>query len=228
LTFFNFSKKIFIPFHISTYKIKPPSKHPNFRIKSEGSSNYRGTSFFPIRNSRLKMNNETPKKLEFIQTTRSSRGRAKSPRPRRQVKKDRKRSCCYVENIFCRQRRHLALQTAAVEWVVWIHSTNKFVRIFNLFMQNEPKFPRFSPKNDDLIKKRTQTNPNKPNTKPKKANFRKAKTNAFSRKACAIGRSFTMIITILQKFTPSLSPSYCPLGQQQGNGYLLASLSGIQ
>ena len=38
--------------------------------------------------------------LEFIQITCSSRGRAKSLRPRRQVKKARRRSYRYVENVF--------------------------------------------------------------------------------------------------------------------------------
>ena len=65
------------------------------------------------------------KNLEFIRITCSSRGRAKSPRSRRQVKKDRRRSYYYVENVFGRQRRHRALQPAVVEWVVWIHSINK-------------------------------------------------------------------------------------------------------
>ena len=74
---------------------------------------------------KMNMNNVTKSALEFIQITRLSRGRAKSPRPRRQVKKDRKRSYCYVENVFGRQRRHRALQPAAVEWVVWIHSIIK-------------------------------------------------------------------------------------------------------
>ena len=75
------------------------------------------------------MNNVTILSLEFIRTTVSLRGRAKSPRPRRQVKKARRRSYRYVENVFGRQRRHRALQPTAVEGVVWIHS----------FMQNKPK-----------------------------------------------------------------------------------------
>jgi hypothetical protein len=66
---------------------------------------------------------------EFIRSTCLLRGRAKSQRSRRQVKKDRRRSYCYVENVFGRQRRRLALQPAAVEWVVRIHSNSK----------NEPK-----------------------------------------------------------------------------------------
>jgi hypothetical protein len=107
------------------------------------------------------MNNAYKPTLEFIRTTCSLRGRAKRPRPRRQVKKDRRHSLSYVENVFGRQRRHRALQPAAVEWVVRIHSTNKFVRNFQQIMQNEPKFPHFSPKNNDSRKKRTQTNPNK-------------------------------------------------------------------
>jgi hypothetical protein len=105
------------------------------------------------------MNNAYKPKLEFIQTTRSSRGRAKSQRPKRQVKKARKRSYCYVENVFGRQRRHRALQLAAVEWVVWIHSTKKFVRNFQQILQNEPNFTHFSPKNEDHNEKRTQNEP---------------------------------------------------------------------
>ena len=89
--------------------------------------------------ARLIMNNCTLLNLEFIRTTCSSRGRAKRPRPRRQVKKDRKRTLSYVENLFGRQRRHRALQPAAVEWGVWIHSTNKFVRNFQQKIQNKPK-----------------------------------------------------------------------------------------
>ena len=92
------------------------------------------------------MNNETLKNLEFIQITRSSGGRAKNPRPRRQVKKAQRRSYCYVENIFGRQRRHRALQPAAVEWVVWIHS----------IIKNKPNFRRFSPENEDFTQKQTQ------------------------------------------------------------------------
>jgi len=61
---------------------------------------------------------------------RGLRGRAKSPRPRRQVKKARRRSYRYVENVFGRQRRHRTVQPAAVEWVVWIHS----------FKENKPNF----------------------------------------------------------------------------------------
>jgi hypothetical protein len=33
------------------------------------------------------------------------------------------------------------------------------VRQIGSFMQNKPNFPRFSPKNDDLTKKQTQTKP---------------------------------------------------------------------
>ena len=46
------------------------------------------------------MYNTTLLCVEFIQTTGSLRGRAKSSRPRRQVKKDRRRSYRYVENVF--------------------------------------------------------------------------------------------------------------------------------
>ncbi|MHC4583460.1 MAG: hypothetical protein ACYS3N_02975, partial [Planctomycetota bacterium] len=45
-----------------------------------------------------------------------------------------------IENVFGRQRRHRALQPAAVERVIWIHSTNvENVRQITLFMQNKPK-----------------------------------------------------------------------------------------
>ena len=122
--------------------------------------------------------------LEFIRMTHLLGGRAKSQSPRRQVKKDRRHSLkqmlpinipcffvgkriyryefvitretyhpkgCYVENVFGRQRRNLALQPAAVEWGVRIHSN----------VQNEPNFPYFSTKNEDLTKKRTQYEPNR-------------------------------------------------------------------
>ena len=76
-----------------------------------------------------------------------------------------------LKGVLHRQRRCRVLQPAAVEWLVWIHSTNKFVRNFQQIMQNEPNFPRFSPENDDFTKKRTQfepnTNPNEPNFGPK-------------------------------------------------------------
>jgi hypothetical protein len=86
------------------------------------------------------MNKSTLSDLEFIQITCSSRGREKSLRPRRQVKKARRRSYRYVENVFDRQRRHGALQpeftldfrplaflSRAIERGIWIHSkiTNK-------------------------------------------------------------------------------------------------------
>jgi len=109
------------------------------------------------------------KNLEFIRTTGSSRDRAKRPRPRRQVKKARKRSSSYVENVFGRQRRHRALQPAAVELVVWIDSTIvENIRQIRLFLQNKPNFPHFSPENEDFTKKQTQY---KANSNPIKANF---------------------------------------------------------
>ena len=43
-------------------------------------------------------------------------------------------------------------------------------------MQNEPKFPRFQPKNRDFAQKRTQ---NKPKTNPNKANGFDAKMNVY-------------------------------------------------
>jgi hypothetical protein len=61
------------------------------------------------------------------------------------------------------------LQPAAVELVVWIDSTYvENIRQINLFLQNKPNFPHFSPENEDCAKKQTQF---KPNTKPIKANF---------------------------------------------------------
>ena len=136
-----FLKKFFIPFNISTCAPITPKKSPIFRINRASISNYRGTVFSLYEEVvSLKMNNETLKNLEFIQTTGSSRGRAKRPRSRRQVKKARRRSLSYVENVFGRQRRHRALQPSAVELVVWIHSTSvENIRQISLFMQNKPK-----------------------------------------------------------------------------------------
>jgi len=42
------------------------------------------------------------------------------------------------------------------------------IRQINLFMQNKPNFPHFSPENEDFTKKQTQF---KPNSNPIKANF---------------------------------------------------------
>jgi len=38
-------------------------------------------------------------------------------------------------------------------------STNSYVRIYKLFMQNKPNFPHFSPENDDLTKNKANSNP---------------------------------------------------------------------
>ena len=117
--------------------------------------------------------------LEFIQMTCSLRGRAKSPRPRRQVKKARRRSLSYVENVFGRQHRHWVLQPAAVELVVWIDSTIvENIRQINLFLQNKPNFPHFSPENVCLTKKQSQF---KANSNPIKADFN-AKQSQFKPK----------------------------------------------
>ncbi len=67
---------------------------------------------------------------EFIRMTSSLRGRAKSSRPRRQGKNARRRGFRHVENVFGRQRSHRALQPAAIERVIGIHS----------FMRNKPNF----------------------------------------------------------------------------------------
>jgi hypothetical protein len=68
---------------------------------------------------------------EFIPMTGSLRGRAKSSRTRRQVKNARKRGFRHVENVFGRQHSHRALQPAAIEQGIGIHS---------IFMQNKPNF----------------------------------------------------------------------------------------
>ena len=49
----------------------------------------------------------------------------------------------------------------AVRYTLGKFSTKDFVRNFQQILQNEPNFPLFSPKNEDLNEKRTQTNPNK-------------------------------------------------------------------
>jgi len=90
---------------------------------------------------------------EFIRMTGSLRGRAKSSRPRRQVKNAARSGFRHVENVFGRQRSHRALQPAAIERVIGIHS----------IMQNKPNFPRFCVKNSLLQEKQTHSNPIKPN-----------------------------------------------------------------
>ena len=108
---------------------------------------------------------------EFIRMTGSLRGRAKSSRPRRQVKNARKRGFRHVENVFGRQRRHRALQPAAIERVIWIHS----------FMQNKPNFRKVKMninvfptkdyrKNDAFAvqKNKPNSNQSKPISKPNK------------------------------------------------------------
>jgi len=65
-------------------------------------------------------------------------------------------------------------------------STNSYVRIYKLFMQNKPNFPHFSPKNDDFTKNKpnsnpiqTQFNPIQSQLKPKQTQF-KANQTQFS------------------------------------------------
>jgi len=192
----NFSKKIFIPFLTNTYKISPPENTRIFESKLKEALIIEGLLFFLYVVVSLKMNNKSvktlnfthlahtaafavficlkilmnvksAKNLEFIQITRSSRGQAKSQRPRRQVKKDRRRSCCYVENVFGRQRRHRALQPAAVEGVVWIHSIIKNKPNFSHFFTQKHRFNRktnpiqtqFKTNFGPLSRDQTQTNP---------------------------------------------------------------------
>jgi hypothetical protein len=57
----------------------------------------------------------------------------------------------------------------SVQKLTQIHSTKvENIRQINLFMQNKPNFPHFSPKNDDFTEKQTQF---KANSNPIKANF---------------------------------------------------------
>ena len=120
---------------------------------------------------RILMNVKSAKNLEFIQITRLLRGRAKSPRPRRQVKKDRRRSYCYVENVFGRQRRHRALQPAAVECVVWIHSIIKNKPNFSPFFTQKQRFHKktnpIQTQSNPILAQKSMCNwkakPNKPN-----------------------------------------------------------------
>ena len=117
---------------------------------------------------KILMNVKSAKNLEFIRTTCSSRGRAKSPRPRRQVKKDRRRSYCYVENVFGRQRRHRALQPAAVEWVVRIHSTRveKIRQITPFYAKQTQFFPVINLKMMISLKNKPNSNPIQSQTNP--------------------------------------------------------------
>ena len=43
--------------------------------------------------------------------------------------------------------------------LVWSSTPVENVRQIDLFMQNEPNFPHFSPENEDSTKKRTQNEP---------------------------------------------------------------------
>ena len=133
-------------------------------------------------------------KLECLQIPVSLRGRAKSPRPRRQVKKDRRRGPATLRTFLHRQRWHRALQpeftldisslaclSGAIERVIWIHSVYYTVFPIPLFMQNKANFPHFSTKNDDFTKKQTQFKPNQsqfwPNIKGVKAKTNPIKAN---------------------------------------------------
>jgi len=88
--------------------------------------------------------------------TGSLRGRARSSRPRRQVKNAARSGFRHVENVFGRQRSHRSLQPAAIERVIGIHS----------IMQNKPNFPRFCAKNSLLEEKQTQFKPNRTQFQP--------------------------------------------------------------
>jgi hypothetical protein len=150
----NFSKKFFIPFLITTYVPRALWNCLKFRIKSAPSSNYRGTSFFPLGVVNLRMNNDTLKNIEFIRTTAVL--------------------CCLrfgTVFIYC---MFLMLASGSTKYVIFerytlpakrcplyaIHSTKQFVRNFQLFLRNKPNFPHFSPKNEDHNEKQTQFKPN--------------------------------------------------------------------
>jgi hypothetical protein len=78
----------------------------------------------------------------------------------------------------------------SVQKLTQTHSTIvENIRQINLFMQNKPNFPHFSPENEDFAKKQTQNKPNQSQFWAKnqggkakqtqfKPNFRKAKIDA--------------------------------------------------
>ena len=128
------TKIFFTHFLKTTYEPCPPTAKPLFRINRATPAISRGVPqvvppikgdvFFrnPLWEQLLTMNTGTPTDLELLQITGSLRGRAKSSRPRRQAKNARRRGLLHVENVFGRQRRHRALQPAAIERVIWIRS----------------------------------------------------------------------------------------------------------
>ena len=135
------------------------------------------------------MYNTTILCLEFIQTTGSLRGRAKSSRPRRQVKKNRRRSYRYVENVFGRQHRHRALQpeftldvsllaclSGVVECVVWIHSPIIMYFYIGANYAKQSQFCAFFTRKSRFYEKtnpiQTQFKANKAKNKPNKAKFK--------------------------------------------------------
>ncbi|MHC4726736.1 MAG: hypothetical protein ACYS17_05850 [Planctomycetota bacterium] len=106
----------------------------------------------------------------------------KSQRPRRQVKKDRKRSLSYVETVFGRQRGYLVLQPAVVEWGIWIGSTivENTLQIGSFYDKqtqftkcpNELNFLYSNELYDFQVSDESQKQSQyKPNSKPNKANF---------------------------------------------------------
>jgi hypothetical protein len=53
----------------------------------------------------------------------------------------------------------LMLASGSTKSQEWSSTPVENVRQIGSFLQNEPNFPHFSPKNEDFIKKRTQANP---------------------------------------------------------------------
>ena len=148
------------------------------------------------------MNVKSPKNLEFIQTTRSSGGRARSTKPRRQVKK---------------ARKHHEARGPGHETRVWRHSTPvENVRQIDYFLcKTNPIFTCCSPKTMIVLKNKPNSKPiqtqNKPNFGPKtRINYEnKPKQTQFK-----------------PKFTLEFIPECYLLGWQQGNWCLLAFLWG--
>ncbi len=116
------------------------------------------------------MNTFTLTDLELLQITGSLRGRAKSSRTRRQAKNARRRGLLHVENVFGRQRRHRALQPAAIERGIWIRSQ---------LCKTNPICAFFRPKTAIMRK-------NKPKTNPIKPNFKLFAGDVIRRKLCSV------------------------------------------
>jgi hypothetical protein len=83
------------------------------------------------------MNTTLPENIEFIRKTGSLRGGS---------------ARFTIELVFW-------MSSVSTKNRKWNSTPVENVRQIRLFMQNEPKFSHFSPENEDLTKKRTQTKP---------------------------------------------------------------------